>query len=121
MRIVPYQVQCYVNKYSSISPQHILRTLHKFGCCNYPRSLGVHARWVRFQYRGAKSKATVKVRDLPQGLLEDSIQVLEREDEGPIYPTVIQQARNNMRKFENCVVLTRMGGFYEVCQRRAVL
>lgn len=32
----------------------------------------------------------------------------------PQYSTVIQQARDNMDKFVNCVVLTRVGGFYEL-------
>jgi hypothetical protein len=32
----------------------------------------------------------------------------------PQYPTVIQGARNNMVKFQNCVLLTRVGSFYEV-------
>lgn len=32
----------------------------------------------------------------------------------PSYPTVIQQARENMRKFDGCVVLTRVGSFYEL-------
>lgn len=32
----------------------------------------------------------------------------------PSYPTVIEQARRNMRRFENCVLLTRVGGFYEL-------
>lgn len=36
------------------------------------------------------------------------------EDDAPAYPTVVQQARSNMRKFENCVLLTRVGGFYEL-------
>lgn len=40
----------------------------------------------------------------------------EEEDERPTYPTMVQQARNNMQKFENCVLLTRVGGFYEVHQ-----
>jgi hypothetical protein len=35
-------------------------------------------------------------------------------DEGPTYPTVMQQALNNMRKFSHCVLLTRVGSFYEV-------
>jgi DNA mismatch repair ATPase MutS len=26
----------------------------------------------------------------------------------------VLQARSNMRKFENCVLLTRVGGFYEL-------
>lgn len=36
------------------------------------------------------------------------------EEEPPAYPTVVLQALSNMRKFENCVLLTRVGGFYEL-------
>jgi hypothetical protein len=65
------------------------------------------------QYRGAKTKATVKLKDLPQGVVK-----LESYDDGvddaPRYPTVVQGHRNNMQKFKNCVILTRVGGFYEV-------
>ncbi|KAF4342790.1 hypothetical protein FBEOM_3269 [Fusarium beomiforme] len=32
----------------------------------------------------------------------------------PAYPTVLLQARQNMLKFDNCVLLTRVGGFYEL-------
>lgn len=64
--------------------------------------------------RGAKSKTTVKLEDLPQGALEPLPATAEKEDQGPTYPTVVRQARNNMRKFDNCVVLTRVGSFYEV-------
>ncbi|OJI97807.1 hypothetical protein ASPVEDRAFT_79495 [Aspergillus versicolor CBS 583.65] len=35
-------------------------------------------------------------------------------DDTPRYPTVVQGHRNNMQKFKNCVVLTRVGGFYEL-------
>lgn len=34
--------------------------------------------------------------------------------EAPAYPTVVLQARRNMHKFANCVLLTRVGGFYEL-------
>lgn len=64
--------------------------------------------------RGAKSKSTIQLKDLPQGILGTDTVVHEEEDEGLTYPTMVQQARNNMRKFENCVLLTRVGGFYEV-------
>ncbi|KAL8656904.1 MAG: hypothetical protein Q9226_002458 [Calogaya cf. arnoldii] len=76
--------------------------------------------------RGAKSKVTVKLEDLPttkktvkleelpQGALEPMPDTAEEEDQGPTYPTVVRQARNNMRKFDNCVVLTRVGSFYEL-------
>ncbi|CEJ57580.1 Putative Mismatch repair ATPase [Penicillium brasilianum] len=65
------------------------------------------------QHRCAKTKATVKLKDLPQGVLklepyDDSV------DDSPRYPTVVQGHRNNMQKFKNCVILTRVGGFYEL-------
>ena len=63
-----------------------------------------------------KSKSTFKLKDLPQGILGTDTVVHEEEDEGLTYPTMVQQARNNMRKFENCVLLTRVGGFYEVTE-----
>lgn len=64
--------------------------------------------------RGAKSKATIQLKELPQGVLETNNSVRVREQDGPAYPMMIQQARNNMRKFADCVLLTRVGGFYEV-------
>ncbi|KAK7969837.1 MutS2 protein, partial [Apiospora saccharicola] len=78
------------------------------------------------QTRGKKTKTTVNLADLPQGPLvpptptpapsasasaEDAV---AEENEGPAYPTVVLQARRNMQKFENCVLLTRVGGFYEL-------
>lgn len=36
------------------------------------------------------------------------------EKESPQYPTVLQGVKNNMLKFDNCVILTRVGNFYEV-------
>ena len=38
----------------------------------------------------------------------------EDSSTGPAYPTVVLQARRNMHKFSNCVLLTRVGGFYEL-------
>ena len=59
------------------------------------------------------------MKDLPQGALK-----LEPYDDGaaddddatstPRYPAVLQGHLNNMQKFKNCIVLTRVGGFYEV-------
>ncbi|KAK8049168.1 hypothetical protein PG994_010898 [Apiospora phragmitis] len=85
------------------------------------RQLGVAS---SIQTRGKKTKTTVNLADLPQGPLmpltptptpsvsgEDDV---AEEDEGPAYPTVVLQARRNMQKFENCVLLTRVGGFYEL-------
>jgi hypothetical protein len=66
----------------------------------------------RIQIRGKKTKASVNLDDLPQGVIP--LEPLPLEDVAPVYPTVVQQARRNMRKFENCVLLTRVGGFYEL-------
>jgi hypothetical protein len=75
--------------------------------------------------RGRKSKP-ISLEDLPQGLLgapaplSPDFAALEgrtgvaAEGGGPAYPTVILQARQNMQRFENCVLLTRVGGFYEL-------
>ncbi|KAI0176288.1 muts domain V-domain-containing protein [Hypoxylon sp. FL1284] len=73
----------------------------------------------RLQVRGKKTRSSMRLEDLPQGpiKLEQQPQHAEPEpeaDEGPAYPTVVQQARRNMDKFENCVLLTRVGGFYEL-------
>jgi len=66
----------------------------------------------RAQNRGKKTKASVKLDDLPQGLIP--LEPLPLEDAAPVYPTVVRQARSNMQKFDNCVLLTRVGGFYEL-------
>ncbi|KAF2674184.1 DNA mismatch repair protein Msh1 [Microthyrium microscopicum] len=65
--------------------------------------------------RGAKRVTEATLLDISQGPLpkkagEDDIS----KDEAPVYPTVVQQALNNMRKFSQCVVLTRVGNFYEL-------
>ncbi len=66
------------------------------------------------QHRGAKSRATVQLDELPNSSTESCIGLPEQENAGPAYPTVVQQALNNMRRYENCVLLTRVGSFYEV-------
>ncbi|KAF3803466.1 MutS protein-like 1 [Colletotrichum gloeosporioides] len=63
--------------------------------------------------RGKKTTSTVKLDDLPQGLLLP-LDPCPTQDEAPVYPTVVLQARQNMQKFDNCVLLTRVGGFYEL-------
>jgi len=66
--------------------------------------------------RGTRGKTVVELQDstspIPQGLIP--LDPLPLEDEAPDYPTVILQAQRNMQKFENCVLLTRVGGFYEL-------
>ena len=66
------------------------------------------------QERGAKSKTTVIFGDLPQGILEGGPLPPTKEDDGPGYPAVVQQAWNHMQKFHDCVLLTRVGNFYEL-------
>lgn len=68
----------------------------------------------KIQYRGAKSQATIYLNDLPQNTFTAEHSIPEIEHVGPEYPTVVQQARNNMRKFDKCVLLTRVGGFFEL-------
>lgn len=79
---------------------------------------GVRRPWLlpvtKIHERGAKSKATVPLKDLQHDGGEVRQPLQETQDDGPGYPAVVQQARNNMRKFENCVLLTRVGSFYEV-------
>ena len=60
-------------------------------------------------------KASLSLNDLPQGLVSSpALPNLQPEDETPQYPTVVLQAKRNMQKFDNCVLLTRVGGFYEL-------
>lgn len=64
--------------------------------------------------RGVKTKASLKIHDLPQGVIGiEPLPELEPDD-APQYPAVVQGAKNNMIKFNDCVVLTRVGNFYEV-------
>lgn len=58
----------------------------------------------------------LRLDELPQGVIRsDPLPPLEEEPPAsPAYPTVVLQARRNMDKFDNCVLLTRVGGFYEL-------
>ncbi|KAJ3496123.1 hypothetical protein NLG97_g2887 [Lecanicillium saksenae] len=66
------------------------------------------------QARGKKTKTTVQLSDLPQGAVHADPLPAEEQNTAPAYPTVVLQARRNMDKFDNCVLLTRVGGFYEL-------
>ncbi|KAI2467717.1 muts domain V-domain-containing protein [Annulohypoxylon bovei var. microspora] len=84
-----------------------------------PRGTGFNAMAVLRlqQVRGKKTRSSVRLEDLPQGPIKMDVPPPPpppAEDEGPAYPTVVLQARRNMQKFENCVLLTRVGGFYEL-------
>lgn len=106
-----------------------LRITHRFSNlallrpCQWPGALTresqrlPHEPWLQASlilFRGAKSKATTKLKDLPQGVLEGKELLPGEKHEGSSYPAVVQQAWNNMQRFEDCVVLTRVGNFYEV-------
>ncbi|KAK3988057.1 muts protein 1 [Cladorrhinum sp. PSN332] len=74
------------------------------------------------QVCGKKTTTVIRLDDLPQGLiapLEPLTPQPRDEDDEPAYPTVVLQARRNMQKFDNCVVLTRVGGFYELYLEQA--
>jgi hypothetical protein len=62
--------------------------------------------------RSAKARVSIRTEDLPQGTI--TLDPVPLEVDAPTYPTVILQARANMRKYDNCVLLTRVGGFYEL-------
>ncbi|KAK6208397.1 ribosomal protein P0 (A0) (L10E) [Pestalotiopsis sp. IQ-011] len=80
------------------------------------------------QVRGKKTKTTISLADLPQGPIGPSLlkperrtpidgdgkQLEDEEEAAPAYPTVVLQARRNMARFDNCVLLTRVGSFYEL-------
>lgn len=75
------------------------------------------------QIRGKRTRTVVSLDDLPQGLVRaGSLPATSSPDEqepsaaaaAPSYPTVVLQARRNMQRFDNCVLLTRVGGFYEL-------
>ena len=77
--------------------------------CQYRARWGVTS---KILYRGAKSRATISFDDLPRNISTAEIRI--PENLGPAYPTVVQQARDNMQKLGKCVLLTRVGGFYEL-------
>lgn len=70
----------------------------------------------RVHQRGAKTRTTLKVTRLPQEISSSIAPVPELDDdEASPYPTVVQSVRDNMAAHPDCVVLTRVGNFYEVC------
>jgi hypothetical protein len=54
----------------------------------------------------------VTLDDLQQGPLQSEA-LPPQDDAEPKYPPLLQQVRNNMLKFSHCVLVTRVGGFYE--------
>ncbi|EMC95114.1 hypothetical protein BAUCODRAFT_72421 [Baudoinia panamericana UAMH 10762] len=67
----------------------------------------------KFWTRGVKTRTVVKASSLPQGVLP-ALPPDEDDDTTASYPTMLQQHLNNIRKHPDCVVLTRVGDFYEM-------
>ncbi|KAF2164403.1 hypothetical protein M409DRAFT_67911 [Zasmidium cellare ATCC 36951] len=59
-----------------------------------------------------KTKTVIKASKLPRG--EDDATKADVVEAKKSYPTVLQQHLDNVRKFKGCVVLTRVGDFYEM-------
>ncbi|KAK2601718.1 MutS protein 1 [Conoideocrella luteorostrata] len=78
------------------------------------QNLPAYSNTSHIQLRGKKTKTVIKLSDLPQGPIKPELQPLKDNHDEPSYPTVVLQARRNMQKFDNCVLLTRVGGFYEL-------
>ncbi|KYK58233.1 MutS2 protein [Drechmeria coniospora] len=87
------------------TPHPTLRVLPKSSSLSPPALL---------QSRGKKTTTTISLSDLPQGPIKTESPGPQEDQDGPGYPTVVLQARRNMQKFDNCVLLTRVGGFYEL-------
>ncbi|CAI6283250.1 unnamed protein product [Periconia digitata] len=68
--------------------------------------------YMHLQTRGAKTRVEVDLDNIPQGNIGGPM--LPPIDDEPEYPPLLQQVRNSMLKFNHCVVLTRVGGFYEL-------
>lgn len=64
--------------------------------------------------RGIKTRTVIKANDLPQGQLPPLSPDPSDDIPAKQYPTVLQQHLNNVRKFTDCIVLTRVGDFYEM-------
>ena len=56
-----------------------------------------------------------KIKDIDQGpIVSEPLPELEEDVQQSTYPPLLQGVRANMDKFTNCVVLTRVGNFYEL-------
>ncbi|KAK5113066.1 hypothetical protein LTR62_003645 [Meristemomyces frigidus] len=79
------------------------------------RSWLVPVRWPFLLWqRGAKTKTVVKASSLLQGTLPPLPAHESEKTASKSYPPVLQQHLNNVRKFNDCIVLTRVGDFYEM-------
>ena len=70
--------------------------------------------WNRSIRRGVRSRVTVSLSELQGNAPEADHGLHSGDNNGKAYPVVVLQALKNMEKYENCVLLTRVGSFYEV-------
>lgn len=114
--LISHLMPVYMRSLTSLARSSYRCQIHRTICHHAPRT-SIYSRVStaapKVYVRGAKTKATVKLKDLPQGVLKLEA-YNDRVDEAPRYPAVVQGHRNNMQTFKNCVILTRVGSFYEV-------
>ena len=68
----------------------------------------------RKHVRGLKTKSEFDLGDLKSPRLKGALAPIADHATKPSYPTVVQQVLDNVQKYENCIILTRVGSFYEV-------
>ena len=73
--------------------------------------------WVRFGYRKVGTKLRKSLEELPQGLQAPLEPFIEKENTK--YSSVIDEVLQNQRRFPKCVLLTRVGQFYEVVSKNS--
>src|SRR5947207_7703936 len=66
----------------------------------------------RIDRRNVGTKLRKSIEELPQGLQTPLEPFIEKE--ASRYPPVIDEVLQNQRRFPKCVLLTRVGQFYEV-------
>jgi hypothetical protein len=66
----------------------------------------------RFGRRSTGTKIHKAIEELPQGLQEPLVPFVEKA--ASKYSPVLDEVLQNQRRFPKCVLLTRLGSFYEV-------
>ena len=109
-------------KHPDMRNGRLSRSLHRILLIQRPllghkslqRSLSWSSKSVgKSQLRGLKTKSTVQYDDTLSSLSNEG--PLEVADGGKAqYPPVVQQAADNMLKHKDCVLLTKVGSFYEL-------
>jgi len=108
-----------------LGPRHFLNRLTVSICRiekQYLTNGGISARKFSIvSHTRAKRQTSYKIKldDPSQGPLEPYVPALKNVDVTPTYPRVIQQHFNNIQRFSSCVVLTRVGNFYELYGEQA--